>query len=82
VVDGVHTDYLAGTALVGGLLAIRPAPDAVVLAGFGNYGTAALKDYEGIWCSHCSSRGMLAQSRAPRGNSGPRQRPQVRHSAR
>jgi allantoin racemase len=44
VIDSVHTDYLAGTALVAGLLAVRPAPDAVVLAGFGNYGTAAVKE--------------------------------------
>jgi allantoin racemase len=44
VVDSVHTDYLAGAALVAGLLAVRPAPDAVVLAGFGNYGTAAVKE--------------------------------------
>jgi allantoin racemase len=44
VIDSVHTDYLAGTALVAGLLAVRPAPDAVVLAGFGNYGTVAVKE--------------------------------------
>jgi allantoin racemase len=44
VIDSVHTDYLAGAALVAGLLAVRPAPDAVVLAGFGNYGTAAVKE--------------------------------------
>jgi allantoin racemase len=44
VIDSVHTDYLAGAALVAGLLAVRPAADAVVLAGFGNYGTAAVKE--------------------------------------
>jgi Asp/Glu/hydantoin racemase len=44
VIDSVHTDYLAGAALVAGLLAVRPAPGAVVLAGFGNYGTAAVKE--------------------------------------
>jgi len=47
VVDSVYADYLAGAALVRGLLALRPlpdAPDAIVLAGFGNYGTAAVKE--------------------------------------
>jgi allantoin racemase len=44
VVDGFHTDYVAGRALVAGLLAVRPVPDALVLAGFGNYGTAAVKE--------------------------------------
>jgi allantoin racemase len=44
VVDSVHADYLAGSALVVGLLGVRPTPGAVVLAGFGNYGTAAVKE--------------------------------------
>jgi allantoin racemase len=44
VIDSVHADYLAGPALVRGLRGVRPAPDAVVLAGFGNYGTAAVKE--------------------------------------
>ena len=44
VVDSVYADYLAGAALVRGLVALRPVPDAVVLAGFGNYGTAAVKE--------------------------------------
>lgn len=44
VVDSFHADYLAGRALVAGLPGLRPAPDAVVLAGFGNYGTAAVKE--------------------------------------
>jgi allantoin racemase len=44
VVDSVYSDYLAGAALVEGLMALRPRPDAVVLAGFGNYGTAAVKE--------------------------------------
>jgi allantoin racemase len=44
VVDSFHADYLAGRALVAGLPRLQPAPDAVVLAGFGNYGTAAVKE--------------------------------------
>ena len=44
VVDSVHADYLAGRPLLAGLRAARPAPGAVVLAGFGNYGTAAAKE--------------------------------------
>ena len=44
VVDSVYADYLAGSALVRGLVGLRPVPDAVVLAGFGNYGTAAVKE--------------------------------------
>ena len=44
VVDGLYADYLAGAALVRGLLALRPVPEAVVLAGFGNYGTGAVKE--------------------------------------
>src|SRR5262245_15986519 len=44
VVDSLYADYLAGAALVRGLVALRPAPAAVVLAGFGNYGTGAVKE--------------------------------------
>jgi allantoin racemase len=44
VVDGFATDAAAGRALVAGLPGVRPLPDAVVLAGFGNYGTAAVKE--------------------------------------
>ena len=44
VVDSVYADYLAGASLVRGLLGVRPAPDVVVLAGFGNYGTGAAKE--------------------------------------
>ncbi len=44
VVDSFHADYLAGRALVAGLSRLEPAADAVVLAGFGNYGTAAVKE--------------------------------------
>jgi allantoin racemase len=44
VVDSVYADYLAGAALVQGLVALRPVPAAVVLAGFGNYGTTAVKE--------------------------------------
>jgi allantoin racemase len=44
VVDSVYADYLAGAALVQGLVAVRPVPSAVVLAGFGNYGTLAVKE--------------------------------------
>ncbi len=44
VVDSFHGDYAAGRALARGLLEVRPAPDAVVLAGFGNYGIGAVKE--------------------------------------
>jgi len=44
VVDGLGSDYLAGAALVRGLVAVSPLPDAIVLAGFGNYGTGAVKE--------------------------------------
>jgi allantoin racemase len=44
VVDSLYADYLAGAALLRGLTALAPSPDAVVLAGFGNYGTGAVKE--------------------------------------
>jgi allantoin racemase len=44
VIDSVYGDYMAGRPLVLGLSRLRPSPDAVVLAGFGNYGTAAVKE--------------------------------------
>ncbi len=44
VIDSFYRDYLAGRPLVEGLAAVLPRPDAVVLAGFGNYGTAAVKE--------------------------------------
>ena len=44
VVDGLVSDYAAGAALVPGLVALAPRPDAIVLAGFGNYGTGAVKE--------------------------------------
>jgi allantoin racemase len=44
VIDSVYGDYMAGRPLVLGLSRLRPAPDALVLAGFGNYGTAAVKE--------------------------------------
>ena len=44
VVDGLVTDYQAGAALVRGMLSLTPRPDAIVLAGFGNYGTGAVKE--------------------------------------
>ena len=44
VVDSLGTDYAAGAALVPGLAGLDPRPDAVVLAGFGNYGTGAVKE--------------------------------------
>jgi allantoin racemase len=44
VVDGLASDYMAGAALVRGLVAFAPRPDAIVLAGFGNYGTGAVKE--------------------------------------
>ena len=44
VVDSFYNDYLAGAALCRGLSALDARPDAIVLAGFGNYGTAAVKE--------------------------------------
>ncbi len=44
VVDSFLGDYAAGRPLLLGLQALRPTPDAVVLAGFGNYGTFAAKE--------------------------------------
>src|SRR5215510_9317244 len=44
VVDGLVSDYQAGGPLVRGMLALSPRPDGIVLAGFGNYGTGAVKE--------------------------------------
>ena len=44
VVDGLVTDYQAGAALVRGMVALAPRPDGIVLSGFGNYGTGAVKE--------------------------------------
>jgi allantoin racemase len=44
IVDSFYTDYAAGWALSQALPRVTPPPDAVVLAGFGNYGTAAVKE--------------------------------------
>jgi allantoin racemase len=44
VVDSYYGDYSAGRPLTRALRALEPMPDAVVLAGFGNYGTAAVKE--------------------------------------
>jgi allantoin racemase len=44
VIDSFYGDYSAGRPLVRALVDVRPRPDAIVLAGFGNYGTAALKE--------------------------------------
>ena len=44
VIDGLSTDYAAGASLVRALVALAPRPDAIVLAGFGNYGTGAVKE--------------------------------------
>ena len=44
IIDSVYGDYLAGQALVRDLPLLQPRPDAIVLAGFGNYGTAAVKE--------------------------------------
>ena len=43
-VDSVFADYMAGRPLALALAALAPPPDAIVLAGFGNYGTAAVKE--------------------------------------
>jgi allantoin racemase len=44
VIDSLATDHLAAATLVPGLASLDPRPDAVLLAGFGNYGTGAVKD--------------------------------------
>ena len=44
VVDSHYGDYLAGRPLAIALGGLAPVPDAVVLAGFGNYGTNAVKE--------------------------------------
>lgn len=48
VVDSLYADYAAGWTLArdlaAELAARRPALDGVVLAGFGNYGTGAVKE--------------------------------------
>jgi len=44
IVDSFYADYAAGRALSLALPRVAPPPDAVVLAGFGNYGTAAVKE--------------------------------------
>lgn len=44
VVDSFYADYAAGHVLSRSLTRLAPPPDAVVLAGFGNYGTAAVKE--------------------------------------
>jgi len=44
VIDSVYADYMAGRPLLRGLSRLHPVPDAIVLAGFGNYGTAAVKE--------------------------------------
>ena len=44
VVDSWYGDYAAGRPLARGLRTLTPTPDGVVLAGFGNYGTLAVKE--------------------------------------
>jgi len=44
VIDSYQTDAAAARSLVPGLATLRPAPDAVVLAGFGDYGTRGVKE--------------------------------------
>ncbi len=44
IVDSWYADYFAGRPLARGLRALSPMPDAIVLAGFGNYGTSAVKE--------------------------------------
>jgi allantoin racemase len=43
-VDSIYTDYVAGAPLAARLGSLAPRPDAVVLAGFGDYGTGAVKE--------------------------------------
>ena len=44
IIDSFYGDYTAGRPLARAVVDLRPLPDAVVLAGFGNYGTAAVKE--------------------------------------
>jgi allantoin racemase len=44
LIDSFYGDYSAGRPLIRSLVDVRPRPDAIVLAGFGNYGTAAVKE--------------------------------------
>ena len=44
IIDSAYADYMAGRPLVRALSELQPLPDAIVLAGFGNYGTAAVKE--------------------------------------
>src|SRR5262245_11510649 len=44
VVDSFYGDAMAARPLALGLAAVTPVPDAVVLAGFGSYGTNAVKE--------------------------------------
>lgn len=44
IIDSYDSDATAARALVEDLAALRPLPDAVVLAGFGDYGTRAVKE--------------------------------------
>jgi allantoin racemase len=44
VVDSLYSDYMAGRPLAKGLATLVPRSDAILLAGFGNYGTGAVKE--------------------------------------
>jgi allantoin racemase len=44
VIDSFYGDCMAGRPLAMAVVEIQPRPDAVVLAGFGNYGSAAVKE--------------------------------------
>jgi allantoin racemase len=44
VIDSYYADAAAAGPLVSALAALTPAPDAVVLAGFGDYGSRAVKE--------------------------------------
>jgi allantoin racemase len=44
IVDSWLADYFAGRPLARALRTLTPVPDAIVLAGFGNYGTVAVKE--------------------------------------
>jgi len=54
MVDSFAADYAAGCALSRALPRSAPPPDAVVLAGFGNYGTAAVKEVMDIPVVNCA----------------------------
>ena len=58
MVDSFSADYAAGCALSRSLPRWAPPPDAVVLAGFGNYGTAAVKEVMEVPVVNCAEAAL------------------------